>query len=106
MLQCSTHIHTKEKNMSEENNADHGTFKGLPEVKFNKNGYEIRTEVVAMAKDFVAQELQYKWMGWEMTTKRDETGRIVSRVDMPDLPNLDYLLATAEKMYNFIQGKK
>ena len=25
----------------------------LPEVKFNKNGYEIRTDILAMAKDLV-----------------------------------------------------
>ena len=28
----------------------------LPEVKFNKNGYEIRTDILAMAKDLTMQE--------------------------------------------------
>ena len=27
----------------------------LPEVKFNKNGYEIRTDVLSMAKDAVME---------------------------------------------------
>jgi hypothetical protein len=27
----------------------------LPEVKFNKNGYEIRTDILSMAKDLVGQ---------------------------------------------------
>ena len=27
----------------------------LPEVKFNKNGYEIRTDILSMAKDLVAE---------------------------------------------------
>ena len=28
----------------------------LPEVKFNKNGYEIRTDILAMAKDMIQSE--------------------------------------------------
>lgn len=80
----------------------------LPEVKFNKNGYEIRTDILAMAKELVAQEYTYKWQGWEITTKRDEkTGQIVNKVDMPAFPGLDKVLETAEKMYAFVnQGKK
>ena len=75
----------------------------LPEVKFNKNGYEIRTDILHMAKDLVAQELTYKWQGWEMTSERDEkTGQIVTKVDMPEFPGLDKVLETAGKMYDFV----
>jgi hypothetical protein len=82
----------------------------LPEVKFNKNGYEIRTDILAMAKDLVAQEFQYKYMGWETTTSRDEkTGQLVTKVGMPEFPGLDKVLETAGKMYEFVNagaGKK
>ena len=75
----------------------------IPEVKFNKNGYEIRTDILAMAKDLVAQEYTYKWQGWEISTKRDErTGQVVNKVDMPAFPGLDKVLETAEKMYAFV----
>jgi hypothetical protein len=75
----------------------------MPEVKFNKNGYEIRTDILAMAKDLVAQEYTYKWQGWEISAMRDEkTGQIVNRVDMPAFPGLDKVLETAEKMYAFV----
>jgi hypothetical protein len=75
----------------------------LPEVKFNKNGYEIRTDILAMAKDLVAQDFQVKFNGWEMTATRDEkTGQIVNKVDMPSFPGLDKVLETAEKMYAFV----
>ena len=79
-----------------------------PEVKFNKNGYEIRTEILKEAKDIVAQEFTYKWQGWEMSAARDEkTGQIVSTVTMPEFPGLDKVLETAEKMYAFVnQGVK
>ena len=72
----------------------------LPEVKFNKNGYEIRTDILAMAKDLVSQDFHVKFQGWEMTATRDEkTGQIVSKVDMPEFPGLDKVLEAAEKMY-------
>ena len=78
-----------------------------PEVKFNKNGYEIRTEILAMAKDMVAQEYTYKWQGWEMAANRDDKGVITTKVGMPEFPGLDQVLATAEKMYSFVnQGSK
>ena len=76
-----------------------------PEIKFNKNGYEIRTDILAMAKDLVAQDFQVKFQGWEMTATRDEkTGQIVSTVAMPEFPGLDKVLETAEKMYAFVNA--
>jgi hypothetical protein len=79
----------------------------LPEVKFNKNGYEIRADILAMAKDVLAQEFTYKWQGWEMTSQRDEkTGQIVTQVGMPEFPGLDKIMETAEKLYGFVnQGQ-
>jgi hypothetical protein len=75
----------------------------LPEVKFNKNGYEIRADVLALAKDLVAQDFQVKFQGWEMTATRDEkTGQIVSTVAMPEFPGIDKVLEAAEKMYAFV----
>jgi hypothetical protein len=75
----------------------------LPEVKFNRNGYEIRTDILAMAKDQVQAEYSYKFQGWEMTAARDEkTGQIVTTVGMPEMPGLDAVLEAAEKMYSFV----
>ena len=77
----------------------------LPEVKFNKNGYEIRTDILAMAKDLVESEYRVKFQGWEMTAKRDEkNGQIVTTVEMPQFPGLDKVLETAEKMYSFVNS--
>jgi hypothetical protein len=77
----------------------------VPEVKFNKNGYEIRTDILGMAKDLTMQDFQVKFNGWEMTATRDEkTGQIVNKVDMPQFPGLDKVLETAEKMYAFVNA--
>jgi hypothetical protein len=75
----------------------------VPEVKFSKNGYEIRTEILEMAKDIVQAEYSMKFQGWEMSAQRDEkTGQIVTTVEMPQFPGLDKVLETAEKMYAFV----
>jgi len=77
----------------------------LPEVKFNKNGYEIRTDILGMAKDLVQTEYSVKFQGWEMTAERDQkTNQIVSKVNMPEFPGLDKVLETAEKMYSFVNS--
>jgi len=81
----------------------------LPEVKFNKNGYEIRADVLAMAKDVVMQEYQIKFAGWEMSAKKVD-GQLVSTVAMPEFPGMGKIIETAEKMYGFVnqstQSKK
>jgi hypothetical protein len=75
----------------------------IPEVKFNKNGYEIRTDILDMAKSLVSEEFHSKFRGWEMSVQRDEkTGQVITKVDMPEFPGLDKVLEAAEKMYDFV----
>jgi isocitrate dehydrogenase len=75
----------------------------LPEVKFSKNGYEIRTDVLAMAKDAVMEEYHSKFRGWEMSVAKDEkTGQVVTKVGMPEFPGLDKIMEAAEKFYGFV----
>jgi hypothetical protein len=75
----------------------------LPEVKFNKNGYEIRTDILDMAKGLVSEDYHSKFRGWEMTVEKDtKTGQIITKVGMPEFPGLDKILETAEKMYGFV----
>lgn len=79
----------------------------LPELKFNKNGYELRTDILGMAKDVVMQDYQVKMHGWEMTATRDEkTNQIVTTVGMPEFPGMDKILEAAEKMYGFVNQSK
>jgi hypothetical protein len=77
----------------------------VPEVKFNKNGYEIRTDILAMAKDVVMQDYQVKVAGWQMTAAKDEkTGQIVTTVGMPEFPGMEKILEAAEKFYGFVNS--
>ncbi len=77
----------------------------LPEVKFNKNGYEIRADILALAKDHVNNEFQVKFAGWQLSAAKDEkTGQLVSTVSMPEYPGMDKVLEAAEKMYSFVNA--
>lgn len=77
----------------------------LPEVKFNKNGYEIRSDILGMAKDLVETEYRVAFQGWELKAERDsKTGQVITSVEMPAFPGLDKVLETAEKMYAFVNA--
>ena len=79
----------------------------LPEVHFNRNGYEIRTDILGMAKSMVTEDFQVKFAGWQMTAAKDEkTGQFVSSVEMPQFPGLEKVLETAEKMYAFVNQSR
>lgn len=79
----------------------------MPQVTFTKNGYEIRTDILAMAKDLVQSEYNVKFHGWEMSADRDSnTGQIITSVAMPEFPGLDKVLETAERMYTFVNKAK
>ena len=77
-----------------------------PTINVNKNGYEIRTQVLEMAKDQNAFEYSAKWNEWENTIKRDpESGEVVNKVTMPTVPGVDEILKTAEQFYDFVNQK-
>jgi hypothetical protein len=78
---------------------------GVPEVKFNKNGYEIRSDILGLANQLVLEEYKMKFAGWEMQQYRDpETNQVIARIDMPEFPGLDKVLETAQKMYEFVNN--
>jgi hypothetical protein len=79
----------------------------MPKVSFNKNGYEIRTQVLELAKGFEEFQFSSKFTGWEHTVSRDpKTGEVVTTVAIPTVPGVDQVLETAEKFYNFINKSK
>jgi hypothetical protein len=77
---------------------------GLPEVKFNKNGYEIRSDILGLAEKLVIEEYKAKLFGWEVSQSKDEEGKIVTKVSAPEFPGLEKVLETARKMYDFVNN--
>ena len=79
----------------------------MPTIKPNKNGYEIRTKVLEMAQNNVWQDYHAKWGAFEQTVTRDaETGQVVTKVAIPEVPGADAVLEAADKFYNFVNGKR
>lgn len=74
----------------------------------NKNAYEIRTEILAMAQGFVMDEFHNKHQKWlDSTPRHPETGVVLSTLDSPDYPDSDTILREAEKLYSFVdKGKR
>lgn len=70
----------------------------------NKNGYEIRTDILGMAKELVMEEYHSSRSFWEQTASRDATGRILE--PGPVFPGIERVLETANRMYDFVNVSK
>jgi len=77
----------------------------MPKVTTNKNGYEIRTKVLEMAKDVVMNDYSAKWGQFETSVKRDGD-EVVTEIKMPEVPGADAVLEAAEKFYAFVNQNK
>lgn len=79
--------------------------KFIPEVKFNKNGYEIRTQMLEMAQTQLWNDYHAKWGQFELSVKKDGD-KVVTNVMVPTIPGAEEVLATAQKFYDFVNMKK
>lgn len=77
----------------------------MPQVKPNKNGYEIRTKVLEFAQNQAWQDYHAKWGMFETSISKDGN-EIVTNVKMPDVPGAEQVLDTAQKFYDFVSGNK
>lgn len=77
----------------------------LPEVKFNKNGYEIRTQMLELAQTHLWQDYHSRWGQFELNVRKEDN-KIVTKMEMPEVPGVDQILNTAQKFYDFVNVKK
>lgn len=77
----------------------------MPQVKTNKNGYEIRTKVLEMAQNNVWQDYHAK-LGAFQTSITKEGDEVVTKVEMPEVPGADTVIDAANKFYDFVSGNK
>ena len=75
----------------------------MPQVKFNKNGYEIRAQMLEMAQNQVWQDFHARWGQFETSVSKDGK-EVVTKVEMPTVPGADQVLEAAEKFYNFVNN--
>ena len=76
----------------------------MPQVKANKNGYEIRTKVLEFAQTQAWNDYYAKWGQFEITANKTSDGQIVTSVTLPEAPAADAVLDTAQKFYDFVSG--
>lgn len=76
----------------------------MPKITFNKNGYEIRAQVLEMAQSQVWQDFHAKWGAFEASVAKDGKD-VVTKVEMPAVPGADAVLEAANKFYDFVNGK-
>ena len=75
----------------------------MPQIKTNKNGYEIRTKVLEMAQNNVWNDYHAKWGAFETSISK-QGDEVVTTVAMPEVPGADAVLEAAEKFYSFVNG--
>ncbi len=73
----------------------------VPEVKFNKNGYEIRTQMLEMAQQQLWQDYQAKWGAFQTSVTKDGK-EVITKVEMPVAPGVEQVLEAAQKFYDFV----
>lgn len=77
----------------------------LPQVKANKNGYEIRTKVLEFAQAQAWQDYHAKWGQFETTVSKDGD-EVITKIEMPEVPGADKVLDAANMFYDFVSGNK
>lgn len=73
----------------------------VPQVSFNKNGYEIRAQMLEMAQSQVWQDYHAKWGAFETKVSK-EGDEVVTTVELPAVPGVDQVLEAAKKFYDFV----
>jgi hypothetical protein len=73
----------------------------VPQVSFNKNGYEIRAQMLEMAQNQLWQDYHANWGAFSTTVTKDGK-EVVTKVEMPTVPGVDKVLEAAEKFYAFV----
>ena len=79
--------------------------KHTPTVKFNRNGYEIRTQVLELAKETVFSDYHYKLSQYELSVTPDN-GFVELKVELPAVPGTKEVLDAAKIYYEFINDSK
>jgi hypothetical protein len=73
----------------------------VPQVSFNKNGYEIRAQMLEMAQNQLWQDYHANWGAFSTTVTKDGK-EVVTKIEMPTVPGVDKVLEAAEKFYAFV----
>jgi hypothetical protein len=77
----------------------------IPEVKINKTGYEIRTQMLELSQGQLWNDYHARWGQFELSINR-EGDKVLTKVEVPQVPGVDQILETAQKFYDFVNNKR
>jgi len=95
---------TVEKMMTEMQETMKSLLPQVPVVTVNKNGYEIRTQLLELAKEVEFEDYHAKVGEFETKVAR-EGDEVVTTVTMPVVPGTEQILESAQKFYDFVNKK-
>jgi hypothetical protein len=75
----------------------------FPQMKFNKNGYELRTEVLTLAASSLWQDYYAKLGEYQLSVTK-EGNDVVTKVSMPTVPTTADIVIAARDYYKFVES--
>lgn len=76
----------------------------VPQVSFNKTGFEIRTHVLEMAQSQLWQDYNARLGQYSMSVEKDNDA-VVTKIEMPAVPGAEEVIKAADMFYNFVKNK-
>lgn len=70
-----------------------------------RSGYELRTDILAMAKDMAIKEYDGKFRLFDLYAMMEDKSCFTGTPSEPTFPTMDDILAIASKMNEFIGNK-
>lgn len=70
-----------------------------------KTGYEIRLNILEMARGHLMDGFNSELHKWSETHMRDDKGMIIDSEDYPTFPKVSDILEKASELYKFVEEK-
>lgn len=68
-----------------------------------KTGYEIRLNILEMARGHLMDGFHSELQKWSETRTRDDKGMIINSKDYPSFPKVSDILEKASELYKFVE---
>lgn len=70
-----------------------------------KTGYDIRTDILSMAKDLAISDFNARFREYELYLMLEEQGRFPNPPDRPAFPSIEKVIEISNSMNDFVAKK-
>ena len=71
----------------------------------SKTGYDIRTDILSMAKDLAISDFNARFREYELYLMLEEQGRFPNPPDRPAFPSIEKVIEISNSMNDFVAKK-